>query len=97
MPLENNSWKPQRSIAEYQAARATDRFFCEITSKAAGLKELADAKCFNAVVDSVVLIEQVIAAEIARREQARHKQLELEGLLTASDRAAVNQREMFSL
>ena len=96
MPPLNNSGKALQSRQDYEAARNTDRFFCEVKQKAVGIRELAEAQCFAVLVHAVSDLQQLVADELNRRKASRVKQLELEGLLTASDRAAMNQA-LFSL
>lgn len=92
MPTTYSGKAPQTS-QDYSAARQADRFFCDVKGKAEGIKYLADAQCFGALVDAVELLNVEMTIELARRDRARVQQLELEGLLTASDRSAINQAE----
>lgn len=94
MPPTNNWEKLPQTAQEFQAARLADRFFCDARGKAEGIKYLAEAQCFSALVDAVELLNQAVKTEVERRAGERFRQMEIEGLLSASDRAAVNQAEM---
>lgn len=94
MPPLNNSGKTPQTRQEFEAARIADRFFADIKAKAEGVKYLADEHCFAVLVDAVALLAEAMSIELQRRTVERERQMEIEGLLSASDRAAVNQAEM---
>lgn len=91
VPPELISGKPTQSRSEYIAARQADRFFCEVKRRSQDVAELADGQCFTLVCLAVKVLVHEIEVEEQRLNDDRFKQLELEGLLSASDRAAVNQ------
>lgn len=69
----------------------TDRFFCDMLNRAAGLVELSHAQCFSLIGDALHLMVQDYQLEENRRKAARIEQLQLEGLQTPQDGAAVDQ------
>lgn len=74
MPPTNNWEKLPQTQEEFEAARVADRFFSDVKGKAAGIRELAEAHCFSAVVDAAKLLNGVISDELRRRADARHRQ-----------------------
>lgn len=89
-----NSGTTSRTAQEFQANRDAVRFFADIKMKAEGLKYCCDIESFTLVAEAVALLLDEVIVEKRRRDRSRTDQLELEGLLSASDRAAINQAEM---
>lgn len=90
--MPTNNWgNPPQSAQDYQAARDAARFFSEVRVKCEGIKELAEVECFAVLVDAYVLLGECITLEQKRRAALKHRQLEIEGLLTLENRASANQ------
>ena len=87
MPTTNSGKSPQ-TAEEYAAARAKSRFFAETKVRLETIVYLVEVELFSAAHDATVILHQEFIAEANRREAVRTQQLELEGLLTASNTSA---------
>lgn len=85
--------KTGQTVQEFQAEHSKLRFFYTVKAKLQGIEALMEVDCIAAAHDAAMLLVAALSEEGARRGAERIRQLELEGLLTPSDRAAVNQRE----
>lgn len=72
------SGKPEQTIAEYTEAQKRRLFASELGVRVSGIEYLYQADCLQAARDATVIVQQLIDAELVRRETERRRQLEID-------------------